>query len=301
MNYRLNLIKTRIDCFLIWGHGIKHLFEILNDIENNDNFKILKIIKHIPKSQKNLVKEVYSYDYAPFEHLNDKTKYLNRVDNLVCFIIIENLKPNEDFFGNGPFRHIESVTLKIFKEKLRDKYNPYENGIRSHNHILHACDNETQTHFLLKYLGYKNGLKTFMKTENLFNFPYHINYDSMLQIKKIKYEDLVCKIPEGEDWNSYSLKEMEIKHTPHYKSILNSNIYKEYIYKFIGGPIKDYNSIKKFNLMKNNFKYLDDNYYNSYVIVKKYNKKYLILDGIHRASLHFYSGNRTIVACLIND
>ena len=104
-----NLIRSRIDCILVWGHGLKHLEDIIFEIEKNKNFEVLKIIKHIPKSQKKLVKEVYSYDYAPFYHLKNKTKYLMKVDNVVCFIIVKNIIPNEDFYGEGAFRHVESV------------------------------------------------------------------------------------------------------------------------------------------------------------------------------------------------
>ena len=300
MKNKINLNRSRIDCILIWGHGLKYLQKILLEIENHENFEILKIIRHIPKTQKQLVKEVYSYDYAPFEHLKDKTKYLKRVDKQVAFILLKNIYPDEDLYGRGPFRHVESVSLKIFKEQLRDKYNPYVNGIRSHNHILHACDNQTQTHFLLKYLGYENGLKHFLNNKKILSFPDHIKHNSCLTITKINYNDLVCRVAAGDSWDSYSLNEMEIKETPHYKSILDNSIYERYLKKFLGGPIKDYNSPKKFKYLKSNFKYLQGPYYSSYIIVKKHEKKYLILDGIHRASLHFFQGNESITACLIN-
>ena len=299
---KINLVRPRVDCILIWGHGMKYFKEIISEIEQNEYFEILKIIKHIPKSQKHLVREVYSYDYAPFEHLVDKTKYLKRVDKEVCFILIKNLNPMEDLYGKGEFRHIESVTLKNFKEYLRDKFNPYENGIRSHNHILHACDNQTQTHYLLKYLGYKTGLDFFKSDKNFFNIPNHISTNNSFSIINVDYNQLFCKIAVGDSWNKYSLREMQIKETPHYKSIIegNSDAYEKYLMKFIGGPIKDYNSPKKYELLKHNYKYLDGKYYNSFVVVKKQNEKYLLLDGLHRCSLHFFQGNNSITACLIN-
>ena len=73
---------------------------------------------------------MYAYDYAPFWHLKDKSKYLMGTKNEVCFIFIKNNHPNIDFYGEKNFRHLESKTIKAFKEMIRDKYNSYENGIR---------------------------------------------------------------------------------------------------------------------------------------------------------------------------
>lgn len=300
MKNKLNLIRGRIDCVLIWGHGIKYLKEIIFEIEKNKNFEILKIIKYIPKSIDSFIREVYSYDYAPFEHLKAKTKYLKKVDNTVCFIIIKNFNPNEEFYGDGAFRHNESLSLKKLKEKLRDKFNPYEDGLRTHNHIIHATDNQTQTHYLLTYLGFENGLNQFINDKNIFNIPKHINSNFSFSIRNVDISDLICRILIGNNWNDYSSLDVKLNQTPHFMSISDKNIYEDYLMKFIGGPIKDYNSVKKFESMKNDFVYLSGDYYNSYVIVKKYKSKYLVLDGIHRSALHLNQGNKKITVCLIN-
>ena len=292
--------NSRVDSIIIWGHGMKFFAEILLELEENNNFQILKIIKHIPKSQKHLVREVYSFDYAPFVHLKSKTKYLHQVKNEVCFIFIKNLAPNEDFYGDGRFRHVESVPLKQFKESLRDRFNPYKNGIRTHNHVIHATDNQTQTHHLLKYLGYKEGIYTFLKSKEIFNIPEFILKKDTFSIVEIDYEDISCNIAIGESWNSYSLQERKVKESPHYQSLLNGDeIYNDYWKKFIGGPIKAYYSPIKFFKLKTEFNYLKEPYNNSYIIVKKYNNKYHVLDGLHRAALHFHQGNSSIIACLI--
>lgn len=292
--------NSRVDCIIIWGHGMKFFEEILQEIEENNNFEILKIIKHIPKSQKHLVREVYSFDYAPFVHLKSKTKYLHQVKNEVCFIFVKNIVPKEDLYGKGRFRHIESVPLKHFKESLRDRFNPYENGVRSHNHVIHATDNQTQTHHLLKYLGYKEGIYTFLKDKEIFNIPEFISTKSTFSIVEIDYKDISCNIAVGESWNSYLLQEKEVKDSPHYQSLLNGGeIYNDYWKKFIGGSIKAYYSPIKFSTLKSGFNYLKAPYNKSYIIVQKHNNKYLILDGLHRAAIHFHQGNSSIIACLI--
>ena len=149
-------------------------------------------------------------------------------------------------------------------------------------------------------MGYDNGAQTFLSNKNFFNFPDHISHNNSLDIIKLNYDDLICSVAVGKSWNSYSLQLMEIKMTPHFQSISDNKIYSTYLKKFIGGPIKDYNSPKKFKKIKANFKYLSGNHYNSYVIVKKHNDKYLVLDGLHRCALHFFQGNKSIITCLIN-
>jgi len=170
----MELVKTRIDSILIWGHGMKNFNNILNDIRANKNFNIIKIQKYKPKNIKKFVKEIYSYDYAPFWHLKAKTKYLMKTSSEVCFIFVENLNPTEDYLDEGSFRHKESMTLKKFKEELRDKYNPYENGKRTHNHVIHATDSENQANHMLHYLGYKEGVKLFDKPTKIVDMPYYL-------------------------------------------------------------------------------------------------------------------------------
>ena len=64
---------SRYDFILIWGNGLQYKKDILDIIERTSNLDILKILSHKPKSLKKFVKEVYSYDYAPFQHLKAKT------------------------------------------------------------------------------------------------------------------------------------------------------------------------------------------------------------------------------------
>lgn len=50
------LKQTRIDCILIWGHGLNHFDDILYDIRANKNFETFRIQRHKPKSMKNICK-----------------------------------------------------------------------------------------------------------------------------------------------------------------------------------------------------------------------------------------------------
>ena len=296
------LKQTRMDCILIWGHGLEKFNDILNDIGANKNFKILKIQKHKPKSMRLFVKEMYSYDYAPFWHLKAKTKYLLKTEQEVCFIFIKNLDPNEDYFGKNLFRHKESLTLKVFKEELRDKYNPYENGERTHNHVIHATDSEAQTEHMLKYLGYEDGVKVFVKENAFVDLPYYIKGYKNFEFKLVNTDDVFCNIIKGKSWDSFFLTTVHIKESPQYKGLSESMaFYQEYINKYLGGPLQENYNVERYKKVCEDFEYLKEPYQNSFVIVEKKENKYIVLDGLHRASSHIYQGNKEVMVCQISQ
>jgi hypothetical protein len=151
---------------------------------------------------KSFVKEIYSYDYAPFWHLKDKTKYLLKTPQEVCFIFIKNLNPNEDYLGENSFRHKECLILKKFKEQLRDKYNPYCNNKRTHNHVIHATASQKQTSHIMNYLGYQEGINHFESENKFVNLPYYIKGFNNFEFKEIDVADLFCNVIEGDRWDN---------------------------------------------------------------------------------------------------
>lgn len=294
-------IKSRIDSILIWGHGMQYFKKILKDIRNNKNFRIIKIQKHKPKSIKKFVKAMYSFDYAPFWHLKEKTKYLSNTPSEVCFIFVENVNPNEDYLDEGNFRHKESMTLKKFKEELRDKYNPYENGKRTHNHVIHATDSEDQTNHILHYLEYAEGIELFDKPTNIVNMPYYLNGYNKFNFIELKTDDIFCNIIEGESWDNFTSNTVKIKQSPQYIGLTHDmKIYEEYIDKYLGGPLQENYNLDRYSRLSNNFEYLKAPYETSFVIVEKINEKFIILDGLHRACNHIHQGHKEIKVCQIS-
>ena len=150
---------NRYDYFLIWGNGLKYRDQIINEIRKDSNFQIIKILHHKPKNIKELVQAIYSYDYAPFCHLKSKTEYLLKTAPEVDFIFVKNIDPREDYVGEGEFRHIESQNVKLLKERIRDNYNKRKDDRRTEEHVIHASDNQDQTDYILRYLGFNDGLK----------------------------------------------------------------------------------------------------------------------------------------------
>jgi hypothetical protein len=243
---------------------------------------------------------MYSHDYAPFWHLKEKTKYLKKTPHEVCFIFIRNTKPDEDYFGEGSFRHKESWTLKKFKERIREKFNPYEHGKRSENHIIHATDSQNQANEILKYLGHKEGVQLFYLGFNFLNLPYYLKTYTNFNFKTVKTNRLFCRVLFGENWEKYDVDVREITESPHYKGISeNPSIYEEYVKKFTGGGLKNHYNINKYLSLVEGFKYLNPPHQHSYVIVEKKNDKYVVLDGLHRACIHAFQGNSEIKVCQV--
>lgn len=293
--------RNRIDSILIWGHGINHLDDILKDTRSNRCFNILKIQKYKPRSIKRFVKEMYSFDYAPFWHLKAKTEYLLNTPKEVCYIFIENLDPDEDYLGEGGFRHKESLTLKRFKEELRDKYNPKENGQRTENHVIHATDSQDQTNHILKYLGYDDGISLFEKQSYFVNVPYYLKGYTHYEFKSMLVDKLYCRVVDGRSWDDFYIKTIKVVESPQYLGLTKDmKIYEDYVAKFLGGPLQEDYNIKRFTEVAEDFEYLRDPYQTSFVILESINDKLIILDGLHRACSHIKQGNEDIKICLVS-
>ena len=118
------LRKKRYDYFLIWGNGMLYKEEILDIIRSKEFLKILRIMDYRPKSIARFIRTVYSYDYAPFQHLKAKTRYLLKTDPDVTLILVRNESPREIYRGQGAFRHIECERIKSMKQEIRNRFTP---------------------------------------------------------------------------------------------------------------------------------------------------------------------------------
>ena len=191
MNGSTLLKKTRYDYFLIWGNGIQYKHAILDIIRRQPSIHIVKIQNHIPNSIPKFVKTIYSYDYAPLQHLKAKTNYLLKTDPDVMFIFVHNQDVQEVYRGKGAFRHIECEQITIIKKEIRDKFNPRQNGKRTEEHVIHASDNESQVDHILRYLGYKTGLNLFKHVPNpLLTLPYYLGKFDKFSIQRINASQL---------------------------------------------------------------------------------------------------------------
>jgi len=293
--------KTRLDYFLIWGNGIQYRWEILELLWSKNFLEIIRIQNYYPKNIKKFVETIYSYDYAPFQHLKDKTRYLLKSKPEVLFIFVLNKNPNEKIFGDGEFRHIECTHIKRIKEEIRNKYNPRINGKRTEEHVVHATDNESQVDYVLKYLGYDEGVNFLKNIPNpLLDLPYFIPKFSEFTIRSINISHLYCNILKG-NMNKYWTETQSIEESPQYKC-LNGDIneYESYLSTFLGGPLTANYSVEQFLDLTKNLIYLEKPYDNNYFLVKEFRPhEYLIQDGLHRAAILLHRGVDTIPVAVI--
>jgi hypothetical protein len=287
-----NLLNNqRYGYFLIWGHGLSYKDEILQRIRRTKFIDILWLQKYNPTSMEKFIKIVYTHCDVPSYHLKAKTEYLLHIPSETFLIFFRNNNPDERHIGDGPFRLLQCMRIKKLKEEIRNQYNPRKNGRRTEYHIIHASDNEIQVNFILKYLGYKDGIDFFKNkpNSNLLLPPFLAKFNSF-RIKKINSSQLFCNVLRG-DTDSFKTETVRIKETPHYAFLSgDKKSYKNYLDKFLGGPLRcDYN-IDNFSKLSKTMRYLKHPHSSSYIITEEIEpNKYLILDGLHRASILLFN------------
>lgn len=284
--------RERYDYFLIWGHGLPYQKEIIATIRNCAQFRIVMIAKHRARSIRRLVRTIYSYDYAPFEHLRSKTKYLLKTGADVLFIFLHNRDCREAYVGEGAFRHIECEYVKKIKEELRDKWNPRtKEGRRTEDHIVHASDNQPQVDYILKYLGHPKGTDMFREIPNpVIAAPYYSPKFEAFRVKRIRMSEIYGLIITKLTKRAATLEHVKLEDTPHFVAATgNEEPYRAYYDEFGASHALDMDTsvaIEKLTALSNRLVYLEEPYATSYVFVRpKGPDQYLIIDGLHRTAI----------------
>lgn len=273
--------------FLIWGHGMRYKEEILKAIRAHRSFGVVKIVNHDAEDIRKLVKVIYSHDYAPYWHLKEKVEYLLSTPNSVRFIFVQCNDPQVSYIGEGAFRHPESLTVKRLKETIRNRFNPYVRGKRTEHHVIHASDNETQVNKILKYLSFPLGLEYFRKKPNaIIDAPYYMDYFHEFTVKIIEMNSLYCNIATDQN-GVFKLKTVPVRESPHCAFVRGDKMpYGQYLESFQGGLLTEDYSPERFQNLQKKLTYPDYGSGLPYIIVQKTEgKRYIILDGVHRASI----------------
>ncbi|MHC1588268.1 MAG: hypothetical protein ACXQS1_00450 [Methermicoccaceae archaeon] len=289
----------RYDYFIIWGHGLKYSKEIIEFIRSQKFMEIKMIRTYKVKNVRKLVNVVYDYDYAPLRHLKSKTRYLLNVNPTVCVIFVRNNEPREEMVGEGAFRHIECQNVKKVKNEIRNRFNPAKDGVVSDDHVVHASDNVFQVDYLLRFLGFEDGVAHLEKKPNpILSLPYHISKFSSFRIKKVKASQIYCRVLRGELEN-FTTEIVPLEQSPHYRYITGeTDEYEKYLEKYGGYLLTDDHSTGNLEHLFEDSVYLESPQDTSYILVEEFHPdKYVILDGVHRASkLLFLQQKELIVA-----
>lgn len=301
-------MSSRLDFFIVYGNGIDHIHDIINIIRDDDNFEILYIKKinavetvrlkyeqfqllENNDSLKSLlydkfISDLYSCDTVPYEHLKGKTRYLLNHTSDLFFILVDNKVPDEQFYGDGDFRHIQCAKVKNIKEIVRNKFNRRTaSGERIEEHVIHGSDYESQTEFVLNYLDLPNK-EYFRGIPNAdFDLKCHISKFYKYEIVDIDIDSIYCKTFYETTLVSDSI---------FYKYLLNDKVpYNNYIDNIIGVHDFDDHYSENFDKLIENFNYTKRNYI---LVNKRDDGMYDVVDGNHRIAKLKIDGAKIIKA-----
>jgi len=266
-------------------------------IRSDDNFDIIKIKKHSPGNIKKFVNQVYSFDYAPLIHLNEKTKYLRNTPAEVCFIYVLNKRPDDDYIDEGKFRHKESSSMKRLKNEIRLRYNPRVDGEMTHDHVVHATDCEEHVDKMLRLNGYSEGIKHFRAKNIGIDIPYYLGYIRYYEFKRISIDSLYCGVVCGSA-NEYYSDTLKIDSSPQYIALLNGmDVYREYLDKYLGYALQSDYSVDRYQNLIDEFDI--NKAQNDFICAVNRDGKYVVVDGLHRVSVLKYKGINNIRVCVL--
>jgi len=280
-------VTSRLDYFLIWGHGVQYTEEILDIIRKHTDLDILFIKRKSIDNLNEFIERVYSCDAVPLRHLIDKSRYLLDTEPEVIFILVKNNNVQERLFGRGPFRHIQCNLIKDIKKQIRERFDPKG----TEHHVVHASDYESQTRHLLEVLNFPPPEHFFCQPNSEFDVPYHVKPFDNYIVKDVSINQLYVNI--------LGQGILPIRETPHYKYLTgDKQAYRDYYRENLGKKLTDDHSPAAFDLMIANLQYDYRekrwpcvNGKRSFIIAQGVNKyTYELVDGIHRAAILRHEG-----------
>ena len=289
----------RYDLFIIWGNGLNFIPEIISEIREDENYKIVRLKYNRFNNTDKFIKNIYKCDSVPIRHLLSKTKYLLKSPKKIMSVLVINKDPKELEMGTGNFKHIQCERINQTKLNIRSKFNPFFKNPKmkinplpigvSHEHCIHATDYESQTEYLLGFLEMKN-IGFYKRFDNFdIEIPWHLSLSKNNTIKKINVNKLKGSV--------INIGNVFIDNTPHFQYVQgNKKPYIEYVNRNIGETLQEDHYPESFEKLINNFdqNYNDKNQKKSFIIINKDN---VILDGLHRASILKSIGSE-IIECL---
>jgi len=277
---------SRYDFFIIWGNGLPYIEAILEILRGEDNIEIIRIESRQIKNMKKFVFDSYACDPVPIEHLHSKLRYLFKERSDIIIAFTRNLAPEENYFGEGAFRHRQCAYINRIKQRIRDLFNPRNDGVRTEEHVIHASDYEEQVDYFLKMLGHAEGIEFLHEDASAlpFNKPYHIPRPKVYTFRTLPIRDLRASILVSFGSKGFKTKLVEVSDTPHFRSLKHRGTdYIDYLERFRYTLLTDDYSWKK--LLQMNQLSLSQIQAFAPILVAPLECGFRILDGVHRAAV----------------
>lgn len=287
----------RHDALIIWGHGLPDLDRVLDLVRSTPGFKIRRILLRDIEDMPRFVRSVYNFDYAPYRHLIDKTRYLLSVPPRAAFIFIDNIEPQEHTVGKGRFAHTECEKMTALKRAIREQFNPSVDGKPSEHHIVHGTDHAGQTLATLKLLGFRGIDELTTAKSAILDTPDHLPPHKQWTLKPIDLSKVYARIATapGSDAPHHV---MPIDQTPHALHLAgDTEAYEHYWQTHRGTRLKEDHAPQAFEQLREQFDYLGTDYPDSYLLVEPMDdERYILLDGVHRAAILRAQGIDQVIA-----
>ncbi len=273
---------SRMDYLLVWGHGMAHSAAILGLVRAHPDLEIISIVRREVPDIARFVQDIYACDTVPFRHLVAKTRYLLQTPPEVLFVLLKNHRPDEKYFGEGAFRHIQSQTIKDLKEDIRNRFNPRNaDGGRTEDHVVHASDYPSQVAHVLDVLGLPPMAHYQAEAHPDIDAPYHLGAIGKVERRELPLDTLVANIL-GQGL-------VAVRDTPHFQYATgNQAPYRAYHALHFGTTLTDDHLPEAFDAKIQDFQYggrLANGKQNLILARPLGDGRYQILDGVHRAAI----------------
>ena len=292
----------RLDALLIWGHGLAELDSILAMVRRTPGFKIRRVIQRDIDDMQRFVRSVYNFDYAPYRHLIDKTRYLMQTPPKFAVIFADNLEPDEHETGSGRFAHIECRKMTALKRRIREHYNPRVDGKMTEHHIVHGTDHAGQTQAIIELLGYKKFSELINRTNRVLPAPEHLPTKQEWNLQSIPMNSIYARIS-----TTSSVSDADVSHvllplsqTPHAMMLAGEpETYKQYWAQYRGSLLQDDHAPDAFQYLADQLDYLGEDHPNSYLLFEQLDHdRFVLLDGVHRAAILRQRGEQSLIGAV---
>lgn len=294
------LASKEICVFIIWPHSGTLQSAIRREIESA--FEIVRI-SCLPSSQlSRVIRCSYSFNILELYHLYRKTYNIRKsIFNDEIVILVGYTHASNHRLVSSSIRepYVENSKVKGVKTRIREMYNSrYISGGLVHDHVIHASDNESQALAIIEVADPAFALE--LATSRLHEEPLvdlcNISRTSEIcrnrLFRKIRLENsdllkLRCNILTG-DRHDYRTVERSVLDTPHYNYLTGDhNAYVEYIDTYLGTGLKAIYSDDRYNrLIESTLRSGNQ----SPIIIKEKDGYFLVIDGLHRASIAVHQG-----------
>lgn len=289
--------------FVVWPNGFQYVSEILDTLAEANTFKILRLIKRPSTNITQIINSVYKNDQVEALHIRGKVNYLKNQKGYVLYILCEETAPHLILTGRNK-NIIESQNVAIVKNYIREKFNLRDrNGLITHNHVIHSTDSED------------DALRLWSTIEPLYvdNFPFaklgswgvdknsvgrgQETLRSQLTSTIVSVDALLASMPRK---NGQPLETMSLTQTPHFKFLDgDARAYTDFIDEHRGLAHKSFYSPKRFEGLLQSAQ--ADFTKIKPIMVRQIGQQFVILDGLHRASIVKFLGYDSIRTQVYNE